>query len=129
MDITPAVADDRFLIRGYGKGYFRINDARYEGAILITPGALLLLEDGETNGSIPDPSLLSEDAQQLIDANSILLCGAGNTFPSHAADIIASYVHRYKRAPDIMDTGAACRTFNVLAGEDRDVCALLLPVS
>ena len=28
-----------------------------------------------------------------------------------------------------MDTGAACRTFNVLMGEDRKVAAALLPAT
>ena len=29
---------------------------------------------------------------------------------------------------DVMDTGAACRTYNVLIGEERRVAAALLPV-
>jgi uncharacterized protein len=28
---------------------------------------------------------------------------------------------------DVMDTGAACRTYNVLIGEERRVAAALLP--
>jgi uncharacterized protein len=28
---------------------------------------------------------------------------------------------------EVMDTGAACRTFNVLVGEQRRVVALLIP--
>ena len=31
-------------------------------------------------------------------------------------------------AVDAMDTGAACRTFNLLRGEERRVAAALLPV-
>jgi uncharacterized protein len=31
-------------------------------------------------------------------------------------------------AIEIMDTGSACRTYNLLIGEERRVCAALLPV-
>ena len=46
-------------------------------------------------------------------------------------DGIASLVQRAKEAGialEIMDTGAACRTFNVLTGEGRRVAAAVIPV-
>lgn len=129
MDITPFIPENRFQIRGYGNGAIRINDGVYTSAVLLTPFALLTPDDGElAAGRIPSPAELFPEAQQMIQQHSILLLGSGVAFPEDAACITTEYVAAFGRAPDIMDTGAACRTFNVLAGEERDVCALLLPV-
>jgi uncharacterized protein len=58
----------------------------------------------------------------------ILLLGLGRTMGA-----IPRKLHSACRAAGIvlepMDTGAACRTYNVLVGEDRHVAAALLPLS
>jgi uncharacterized protein len=57
----------------------------------------------------------------------ILLLGLGRTM-----GVIPSKLRSAFRAAGIvlepMDTGAACRTYNVLVGEDRRVAAALLPL-
>ena len=55
----------------------------------------------------------------------VLLLGTGQrqVFPN------AAFGARFLQAGvgfEVMDTGAACRTFNVLVGEQRQVVALLL---
>ena len=61
------------------------------------------------------------------DQIEFLLFGTGDTqiFPS--SEIRASFEH-YQLGLEVMSTGAACRTFNVLLAEERRVAAALLAV-
>lgn len=54
----------------------------------------------------------------------IFLIGTGSRalFPDKT---ILQYISKNKLAIDFMDTGAACRTFNILTGEYRKVAALI----
>ena len=56
----------------------------------------------------------------------ILGCGRAMALPPPA---LRKALKEHGIVVEPMDTGAACRTFNVLAGEDRRVAAALLPVA
>ena len=58
----------------------------------------------------------------------ILLLGCGRRMRAGAGGIARSALRRHGIVVDAMDTGAACRTYNVLLAEDRRVAAALLPV-
>jgi uncharacterized protein len=70
--------------------------------------------------------LVGIDASRILALGpEIVLLGTGarQIFPA------ASFGAQFLRAGigfEVMDTGAACRTFNVLVGEQRQVVALLL---
>ena len=55
----------------------------------------------------------------------ILLLGTGNKIQFPAADIMSLPPSR-GIGLEVMDTAAACRTFNILVGENRQVVAILL---
>jgi uncharacterized protein len=55
----------------------------------------------------------------------ILLLGTGNTIQFPAADLMSLPASRGVGL-EVMDTAAACRTFNILVGENRQVVAILL---
>lgn len=57
----------------------------------------------------------------------ILLLGTGDRLQFPAPDILAP-VHRAGVGLEVMDTAAACRTFNILVGEGRRVVAALLMI-
>jgi len=59
--------------------------------------------------------------------SSRLLIGTGKTMHFLAPDLRAS-LSACGLVADAMDTGAACRTFNVLLAEDRIVMAALIAV-
>lgn len=125
MELTPVVPAGRQIIQGYGGGGFRITGVRHVGSVLVFPSATLAwpvvaLED-----------LNVESLAAVAGANptvEILLIGTGRSMlpipPVLRRDLRAAGI-----MPDAMDTGAACRTYNVLAAEERRVAAALIAVS
>jgi uncharacterized protein len=108
------------IIRSYGGGELRVNDAVYRGALILS-ASTILAEPGIR--SLDD--LIGIDVSRILalDPELVLLgTGARQIFPA------ASFGAQFLRAGigfEVMDTGAACRTFNVLVAEQRRVAALL----
>lgn len=125
MDVTPLIPSGRQYVQAYGDGGFRISGQRHEGAVLVLPEQTLPLQAN----AIADITLDTLHALQGDDADvGLLLIGCGTSMafidPALRADVRAWGV-----VIDAMDTGAACRTYNVLLSEERRVAAALLPVS
>jgi uncharacterized protein len=121
LDVTPLVAKDRQVIESYGASGFRVSGNSYDGAILVLPQA---------THSLPVTTLADISAATLapvIDAGlQILLLGCGrHMLPVPPA--LRQELRAHGVVIDAMDTGAACRTYNVLLAEDRRVAAALLP--
>ena len=124
VDVTPIIPADRQVIDSYGPGQFRISGIIHTGPMLVFPDHV---EDWPA-ASLTDVSV--ETLRPVIDAEpkvEILLLGTGAKM-----GLLPSRVRQEIRAAgivvDVMDTGAACRTYNVLLSEARRVAAALLPV-
>jgi len=61
----------------------------------------------------------------MIPAIEVLLLGTGSTH-QFVTPVIKKSLKSHGLASDSMDTGAACRTYNILLSEGRRVAALLL---
>ena len=70
---------------------------------------------------------LLREVFQTSYSPSVLLYGTGKN-TSLIPEIEKEFVREQNCVLDIMNTGAACRTFNVLCAEDRRVAAVLFPV-
>ena len=122
MDITPLVAAGRQLIERYAPGGFRVSGVIYQGPVLVFP-------DRTVPWSARTPDAVSwESLVPVVEHGDIriLLLGLGRTMNPLPAPL-----RRALRAAGIvlesMDTGAACRTYNVLVAEGRQVAAALIP--
>lgn len=109
------------VIRSYADGELRINEQIHRGPVLVSAATLIDLPNVQ---NLDDLSKL-DVAQILALEPEVLLLGTGRhqIFPAPA------FGAQFMRAGigfEIMDTSAACRTFNVLVGEQRRVAALLL---
>lgn len=126
FDIGTALAAGTTLIGGYGPGSFTIGGIPYEGALLVQGMSITSL-DWRIAGDISE-SGLSLILGPLETKPEILLIGTGRThaFLPPAMRLFLKRDHAI--AMDSMDTGAACRTYNILASEGRSVAALLLPL-
>lgn len=123
-DITPAVPLGRQLIQGYGAGGFRIGGAEHSGSVIVCPDRTFAW----SATSHEDISVSSLGELLLADAGvEVLLIGCGARMGMPRQDIREA-LKEYSIVPEWMDTGAACRTFNVLLSEDRAVAAALIAV-
>lgn len=120
MELTPVTPSGRQVIESYGRRGFRVAGIAYAGPILVFPDATL---DWEVAGI---EAVSAETLRPVIErcSTEILLLGCGSRMTP-----VPAAVRQALRAAGIglepMDTGAACRTYNVLLGEDRRVAAAL----
>ena len=121
-DISPVAAEGRLIVESYGPGRFRISGTTHAGSILLNP-------DGVAAWAIDDPAALGPDSLDPLTAltppTEVVLLGCGPRMTLIHSTIRAAWKER-GLAVDIMDTGAACRTYNVLVAEDRRVSAALI---
>jgi uncharacterized protein len=109
------------LVRAYESGELRVNDDVYRSAIIISASAIEAAPDirGMEDIARLDPSRILAQGPELV----LLGTGPRQLFPA------ASFRAQFLSAGigvEVMDTGAACRTFNVLVAEQRRVVALLM---
>ena len=110
MEFTEITSSEDAFIAGYGDGGFRMGESRFEGSMLITPSGFYPWE-------VQDKSDISLDnLKPILDVAAdveILIIGMG---PSMAfLDKTIRHAFAQKDIPiEIMDTGAAARTYNVL---------------
>ena len=125
LDITPQVADSKTLLHGYGGGGFRISGAgRLEGSQILFPEKIIPWKAK----SVKEISLDSL-SPIIVESNriDILIIGCGiEFFPIPYT--LRDELRKQGIVLEWMDTGAACRTFNVLLVEERPVAAALIAV-
>jgi uncharacterized protein len=121
MRFTQDSASGTHLIRAYGGGELRINDAVYRGTVIVSATTVVPVPDLR---DINDLAAFDPSRVLALDPELVLLgTGQRQIFP--AASFRAQFL-RTGIGFEVMDTGAACRTFNVLVAEQRRAVALLL---
>ena len=121
--IEPARFPGRAPIDAYGNGGFRFADMSHRGSILALPSGIEAWPGGDA-GIVDMASL-----ERVVDHPEIdvLLIGTGDA----TVPLTAEAKTRLNAAglwPDVMSTGAAVRTYNVLLSEGRAVAAALMAV-
>ncbi len=117
---SPATAG-LLAITSYDAGHIAVNGRRLTNSFLLTPQRLI--EDWPP-ASVA--ALSESDLQKIADLNcSIVLLGTGphQRFPAPA--LMRRLIER-RVGIEVMDSYAACRTYNVLMAEGRDVAAALI---
>ena len=122
MEITPEIPGDRQVIESYGEGRFRISGAAHTGSVLVFPDRTL--QWGVSSMDALSMEMLGPVADAEPPVEILLIgCGARLTLVPPA---LRSALRDRGIGCDAMDTGAACRTFNVLLAESRRVAAALI---
>jgi uncharacterized protein len=120
MKLHLSDAPGKNLFTGYGEGYVLINGVRHENNLIVLPGKI----DGWKEGGMEN--LIADDFARLaaLGAEIVLLgSGAKLRFPPPA---LTAMVQGVGIGLEVMDTGAACRTYNILVAEGREVAAALI---
>lgn len=121
MRFAEDINDAQFMIRAYGPGQVTVNDEVLTCSLVISPGNLIR--------DWPPHCLTELTAEHLRIAIAhqpeILILGTGAQLrfphPSLIAELQAQGI-----GVEVMDTPAACRTYNILVGEQRQVTAALM---
>ena len=124
MDITPVIHKGRQVIEAYGNESFTISGAAFKGTVLILGDSTLPLSLAKAD------ALTVEILEPLWQADvlpELLLIGTGKT-PQPISPAVRQALRATGVALEAMDTGAACRTYNVLMAEGRRVAAALVAV-
>jgi uncharacterized protein len=127
MRVTPTAPAGRQFVEGYGSGRFRISGVEHRGAVLVlrTQTIAWPLADG---AAVTDESLAPMiDAVIAAGDVTVLLLGCGQRMTL----VPPASRERLRGAGVViepMETGSACRTYNVLLSEDRQVAAALIPL-
>jgi len=112
------------IIRSYGPGHFLIGERDWREPVLVTRTATTAWSVMRAE----DISLASLDAlKQAPTATELLILGCGQ----RAAFIPPALRGELKAAGlalEVVDTGSACRIYNVLLAEGRRVAAALIPL-
>lgn len=110
------------VITGYGEGGFRVSERWIDGSLILLPERVDIWDVGDVSAITAD-SLAP--IFELADGLEVLLIGCGaqlRPLPGPVREALEAAPFGY----DIMDTGAACRTHNVLISEQRRVAAALI---
>jgi uncharacterized protein len=112
-----------YTLTGYGTGYLAVNGIRYEHPLIVTPDA------PPTQWKVEGLTTLTAETTGLLldETPEIVIIGTGQTQifppPTQLRPLIEARV-----GLEIMNTPAACRTYNVLVAEGRRVlAAMFLP--
>ncbi len=115
---------DLLLVEAYGNGGFRLHGRRVEGSVLLVGDGFFPI-DAKTVADLTEADF---DAVFSVENKpEILFVGTGEKMQLLPASI-RKCLEAKGLMPELMDTGAAARTLNVLRMEDRRVAALLLQV-
>jgi len=109
------------VITGQGPGWIRVGSQEYRSGIVVTPETVVpeWAKDGFDALTEADFAALAANAPEIV------LLGTGRTlrFPHPR---LTRAVAEARIGLEVMDTPAACRTFNILAAEGRRVVAALI---
>ncbi|MDQ2068310.1 Mth938-like domain-containing protein [Natronospira bacteriovora] len=115
--------DARLLIRAYGPGEVRVNNDLITQSFILTP---FRLDTGWRPEQFNELQPGDFDAM-VAERPEVILLGTGARTRIPRQEILAAVLGQ-GIGLEFMDTGAACRTFNVLVAEERSVMAGLLMI-
>jgi uncharacterized protein len=121
MDLTPLAPAGRQVIERYSADGFQVSGVVYAGPVLVFVDRTMIWED---------PLISAEGLAPVIAHGGVelVLLGLGRR-GAPVVSVLRAALKAHGMGVEAMDTGAACRTYNVLLAENRLVAAaLLLPI-
>jgi len=119
MELTQVTQPGRQVIERYGPSGFRVSGQIHLGPVLVFADLTI---------AWADPAITEAALAPVVEHGSVelLLLGLGRRM-APVAPALRTALKAHGIAIEGMDTGAACRTYNLLLAEDRRVAAALLP--
>jgi uncharacterized protein len=108
-------------VTGYGPDHIDVNRVRHSGALILTPDSPVQAWDA---GPVEDLQP-GHFAAVLAHDPELVLIGTG-TSQRFLPPLLTLPLARARIGFEVMDTAAACRTFNILVAEGRRVVGAFL---
>lgn len=124
MDVTPLIPEKANVIQSYGGDGFKISGDFYGHNLIVTIDQIV----GWPVQSFDD--LNKDSFSQILpvkDSIDVIFLGTGKTFKMPPKEIRDAWRAQGLRI-EPMDTGAACRSYNVLMTDGRRVASALLKI-
>lgn len=121
MKLHLHTTDGHNAITGHGAGFVQVNQSRVDSSLIVLPDKLIspwLVADAGAPG-------LADFAELMALKPELVVFGSGTVFRFPDVRIMAAF-SQARIGFEVMDTPAACRTYNVLMSEGRNVAAALL---
>ena len=121
MKLHSDANDAHLRISAYDRHSVTVGGSRMSATFLITPSGVHTARD------VPAPADLRWQHLEQLHAEEvqILILGTGTRQQFPPAELFAELSSR-RVGLEVMDTPAACRTYNILAAEGRRVAALIV---
>ena len=124
MEFHLEVPQNQFFIRSVSEKGVRVNDDFFTGPFIISGQRIVPEWNVACIEDINENTL-----QAVFDLQpEVILLGTGKTQIFLPMATQAHFLRR-KLGFEVMTTDAACRTFNVLVSEGRQVVAAMLPIT
>ncbi|WP_282608380.1 Mth938-like domain-containing protein [Pelagibius sp. Alg239-R121] len=123
MEISLAVPKDRQVVESYGDWQFKVSGHQFQGSVIVFP---------DRSEAWPISGFEELTAQSLMPVTAsgqieVLLVGCGTRMQMITPELRGE-MRKHGVSIEPMDTGAACRTYNVLLAEGRAVAAALIAI-
>ena len=121
MKFAQDSQEDGYVITAYDSSSITINGKMFSQSLVVANTQL------NENWDIASIELLTPNHIDLVLSfkPELILIGTGSKLTFPAIEVYAGIIER-GIGVDFMDTGAACRTYNILMSEGRDVVAGLI---
>jgi uncharacterized protein len=121
LKIEREQADGKNLFTGYGEGYVEVNRNRHSASLLVSGERLVTDWPAAAIGE-----LTADHLAAIVEFKpELVLLGTGKAFQFAEPRLLAP-LYNAGIGVEVMDTAAACRTYNILLGEGRKVIAALI---
>ena len=121
MKLHLTNSDGNYLITGYGQGWVDINRQRYSNNLILLPNQLI-----ENWHVLNFDSIQAGDFEKIAELKpDVVLLGTGASH-KFIHPKLTTALTRVGISLESMSTDAACRTYNILMSEGRNVLAALI---
>jgi uncharacterized protein len=121
MKFSEADSADGHVIQGYDSRRILVDGKSYEKGLILTPERII-----EDWGPADPADLTAEDVTALVALDpQVIVIGTGSRQVLPAPEVYAAAMS-HGIGIEIMDTGAACRTYNIVMAEGRRIVAGLM---
>ena len=121
MKFAQDSQEDGYVITAYDENSVSINGKTFSQSLVVASTRL------KENWDVADIELLTPNHIEAVLSfqPELIIIGTGNRLVFPAIEIYSGIIE-HGIGVDFMDTGAACRTYNILMSEGRDVVAGLI---